>query len=82
MDFLDTVLTIVIVAIVLWWLFHGLIGTYLVVTWLTKGGFWENSCLIIFLGLIFGWNLILGALIFLVCLGPITEYVGKKVWGR
>jgi len=67
---------------ILWWLWRGLVGTWLLIKYLAHRGFWRNTCLVIVLGLVFGWNVVLGLLIILICLGPITEAIAKSLWER
>ena len=76
-DILGSVVVVVILIGVLWWLWQGIKGTwYIVVYFFHK----VNTCLLIVLGLIFGWNIISGMLAFLVCLGPITIAIAEGLW--
>ncbi|MBC8492350.1 MAG: hypothetical protein H8D43_01090 [Chloroflexi bacterium] len=75
-----TALATALLLAVLWWLWRGVVGTWLLIKYLTYKGFWQNTCLVIVLGLVFGWNVVLGLLIILICLGPITEAIAKGLW--
>jgi hypothetical protein len=79
---LQTLLACVAIVAGLWWLWQGIAGTFELVKYLTKTHFWRNTCWVVVLGLLFGWNVLLIGLVVLVCLGPATRALARRVWKR
>jgi hypothetical protein len=79
-DLVGNLVVMALLLVGLWWLWEGLVGTWYLLNYLLyKGGCGTNSCLIILIGIIFGWNAIPAILIFLVCLGPITLAIVRSL---
>jgi len=81
-NFLSQLLIVALILALLWWLWRGLVGTWYILKYLSYKGLWKSTCLVIVLIVLFGWNLLFGALAFLVCLGPIAVYIGEQLWKR
>lgn len=79
-DILGQIVFIGLLLGALWWLWQGIKGTWYITNYLAYKGFWQNTCLVILLGVLFGWNLITGTVVLLVCLGPITVAIAQHLW--
>lgn len=79
-DIFGSILTIVIGAGVLWWLWQGLVGTWYLIKYLVYKRFWLNTTILIILILIFGWNVLPILLAIAICLGPITKSIALNLW--
>lgn len=65
---------------ILWWLWHGLAGTWYLIKYFLHKHPWINTTLVVIVGLVFGWNVLLIILAVLICLGPITKSWSRHLW--